>query len=90
VDFIWSRLTNSNGGGGVDLTLAGNQAVIEQSTGPPAHGDYNVHHYVSSPRHSSYPYTLLITDERFYSPAQAVNEVLGRGLVLRRSGAKGD
>jgi len=39
-DFIWNYFPNSNGGGGVDPTLAGNQVVI----------DCNADRYVSSPK----------------------------------------
>jgi len=56
-DYIWNHIPNSNGSSGVGLTLAGNQAVIEQSiVSPPAYEDCNDNRY-----------TLLITDERFYS-----------------------
>jgi len=50
-NFIWNYVSNSNGGGGLELTLTGNSAVIEQSpVSPPAYEDCNVDHSVSSPK----------------------------------------
>jgi len=50
-DYIWNHLPNSNGGSGVGLPLAGNQAVIEQAiVSPPAYEDCNDNRYVSSPK----------------------------------------
>ena len=49
--FIWNYVTNTNSGGGLDLTLAGNPAVIEQSpVTPPAYEYCNVDRSVSSPK----------------------------------------
>jgi len=48
---FWNYVSNSNGGGGLELTLAGNSAVIEQSpVSPPAYEDCIVDHSVSSPK----------------------------------------
>jgi hypothetical protein len=48
---IWPYLPNSNGAGGLNLTLAGNPVVIEQSpVSPPAYEDCNVDHSVCSPK----------------------------------------
>ena len=65
VDFIWNRLTNGNGGGGVHLTWAGNQVVIEGLTvSPPAYEDCNVDRY----RRTFGIDSDAGADERFYSP----------------------
>jgi len=50
-NFICNYVSNSNRGGGLDLTLAGNSAVIEQSpVSPPAYEDFIVDRSVSSPK----------------------------------------